>query len=150
MQARAIMTTLQDILRAKGHDVWTISPEVTVYEALSLMAAKNVGALVVLDGSRVVGIISERDYARNVILQGKSSRDTPVKDIMTSPVYYVHPDQTPWECMALMTDKRIRHLPVLVDDRLVGVISIGDIVKAIIEEQKSVIRQYEEYITGRY
>ncbi len=144
------MTTLQDILRKKGHDVWKISPGATVYEALGLMAAKNVGALVVVEGSHVVGIVSERDYARNVILKGKSSHDTPVKDIMTSPVYYVHPRQTALECMALMTDKRIRHLPVLEDDRLVGVISIGDVVKAIIEEQESVIRQYEEYITGRY
>ncbi len=144
------MTTLQDILRVKGKDVWSISPDATVYEALSLMAARNVGALVVVEGSRVVGIISERDYARNVILQGKSSRDTPVKDIMTPRVYYARPTQTPWECMALMTDKHIRHLPVLEDDRLAGVISIGDVVKAIIEEQESVIRQYEEYITGRY
>lgn len=146
----SIMTTLQEILQKKGHDVWKIPPDSTVYEALSLMAAKNVGALVVVEGSRVVGIISERDYARNVILQGKSSRDTPVKDIMTSPVYYVRPTQTALECLALMTDKRIRHLPVLEDDRLAGVISIGDVVKAIIEAQESVIRQYEEYITGRY
>lgn len=114
------------------------------------MAAKNVGALVVVEGSHVVGILSERDYARNVILKGKSSHDTTVKDIMTSPVYYVRPTQTAMECMALMTDKRIRHLPVLEDDHLVGVISIGDVVKAVIEEQESVIRQYEEYITGRY
>jgi len=143
------MTTLQEILQAKGHDVWKISPDATVYEALSLMAAKNVGALVVVEGPRVVGIISERDYARNVVLQGKSSRDTPVKEVMTARVYYARPKQTALECMALMTDKHVRHLPVLEDDRLLGVISIGDVVKAIIEEQESVIRQYEEYITGR-
>lgn len=143
------MMTLQEILRAKGHDVWTISPDATVYEALSLMADKNVGALVVVEGSRVVGIISERDYARNVILEGKSSRETPVNDIMTSPVYYARPQQTALECMVLMTDKHVRHLPVLENERLAGVISIGDAVKAIIEEQDLVIRQYEEYITGR-
>ena len=143
------MATLQEILRAKGHDVWTISPDAAVYEALSLMAEKNVGALVVVEGPRVVGIISERDYARNVILQGKSSRETPVKDIMTSRVYYARPKQTALECMALMTDKHVRHLPVLEDDRLVGVISIGDAVKTIIEEQAFVIQRYEEYITGR-
>ena len=142
------MATLQEILRAKGHDVWTISPDAVVYEALSLMAEKNVGALVVVEGPRVVGIISERDYARNVILQGKSSRETPVKDIMTSRVYYARPKQTALECMALMTDKHVRHVPVLEDDRLVGVISIGDAVKTIIEEQAFVIQRYEEYITG--
>lgn len=143
------MRSVAEMLRGKGHDVWTVSPAATVYEALSLMAFKNVGALVVLEGPRVVGMISERDYARNVILQGKSSRDTPVKDIMTPRVYYVRPEQSALECMALMTDKHVRHLPVLEDDRLVGVISIGDAVKAIIEEQEFVIRQYEEYITGR-
>ena len=143
------MRTVTEILRGKGHDVWTISPAATVYEALSLMAVKNVGALVVLEGPRVVGIISERDYARNVILQGKSSRDTPVQDIMTTRVYYVRPQQSALECMALMTDKHVRHLPVFENDLLVGVISIGDAVKAIIEEQEFVIRQYEEYITGR-
>ena len=143
------MTTVQEILRAKGHDVWTVSPDATVYEALSIMAQKNVGALVVVEGPRVVGIISERDYARNVILRGKSSRVSPVADIMTPRVYYARPSQTALECMALMTDKRVRHLPVLEDDRLVGVISIGDTVKAVIDEQDFVIRQYEEYITGR-
>ena len=142
------MTTVKDILRAKGHDVWTISPGATVYEALSLMAEKNVGALVVVNGTGVVGIISERDYARKVILHGKSSREISVREIMTSRVYYVRPDQNIEECMAQMTDKHIRHLPVLEDDRLIGVVSIGDVVKAMIEHREFVIKQLENYITG--
>ncbi len=143
------MKTVRDILRTKGPDVWTISPAATVYEALSRMAEKNVGALVVVEGGRVIGILSERDYARKVILHGKASRDLPVGEIMTCPVYYVRPQQTVQECMMQMTDKHVRHLPVLEDDRLVGVISIGDAVKAIIEEQEFTIQQLENYITGR-
>ena len=143
------MHTVRDILRAKGHDVWTISPDATVYEAISRMAEKNVGALVVVERDRVIGIVSERDYARKVILHGKASRDIAVHEIMTSPVYYVRPQQTVEECMMQMTDKHIRHLPVLEEDRLIGVISIGDAVKAIIAEQQFVIRQLEDYITGR-
>jgi CBS domain-containing protein len=145
---RSVMKTVKDILRTKGHDVWTIPPDATVYEALSLMADKNVGALVVLDGETVVGIMSERDYARKVVLHGKLSKEIPVKEIMTARVYYVRPEQNIQECMAQMTDKRVRHLPVLENDRLIGIISIGDVVKAIIAEQEFLIRYLESYITG--
>ena len=142
------MKIVRDILQTKGHEVWSIRPDGTVYEALKIMADKNVGALVVLDGHTVVGIMSERDYARKVILQGKSSRETRVGEIMTSRVYYVRPEQTIQECMAQMTDKHVRHLPVLENDSLIGVISIGDVVKSIIAEQESTIRLLEDYITG--
>ncbi len=142
------MKTVAQLLRAKGHEVLSVSPETTVFAALELMAEKNVGALIVLEGDRVVGIFSERDYARKVILKGKSSRETPVREIMSPRVLYVRPEQTIEECMALMTNKRVRHLPVLEEDRLVGVISIGDVVKAIISEQEFVIEQLQNYITG--
>lgn len=142
------MKTVKDILRDKGYEVWSITPDATVYDALKFMADKNVGALLVLDGQAVVGMVSERDYARKVILHGRSSREIPVREIMTSKVYYVHPEQNIQECMALMTDKRVRHLPVLENDRLVGVISIGDVVKAIIAEHESTIKHLEDYITG--
>ncbi len=143
------MATVADLLRFKGHDVWAVAPDATVYDALKLMAEKNVGAVLVLDGDHVVGILSERDYARKVVLRGKSSRETPAREIMTPRVLYVHPNQSIEECMALMTDKHIRHLPVLENGRLVGVISIGDVVRAIISEQEFTIAQLENYITGR-
>lgn len=142
------MKTVAQLLRAKGHEVLSVSPETTVFAALELMAEKNVGALIVLEGGRVVGIFSERDYARKVILKGKSSKETPVREIMSPRVLYVRPEQTIEECMALMTNKRVRHLPVLEEDRLVGVISIGDVVKAIISEQEFMIEQLQNYITG--
>ena len=142
------MKTVKDILRSKGYDVWSIVPDATVYEALKFMDDKNVGALVVLDGETVVGIISERDYARKVILHGRSSKELPVREIMTTTVYYVRPEQSIQECMALMTDKRVRHLPAMENDRLVGLISIGDVVKAIIAEHESTIKHLEDYITG--
>lgn len=143
------MRLVKEILQTKGTDVWTIIPEAPVYEALKLMAEKDVGALVVVESGEVVGIISERDYARKVILKGKSSMDTPVKNIMTTRVFYVAPEQTIEECMALMTDKRVRHLPVIVDGKLVGLVSIGDVIKEIISEQKVYIRDLENYIEGR-
>ncbi len=143
------MKTVRDILREKGYDIWSVAADATVYEALQVMAEKNIGAVLVLEQGKLAGILSERDYARKVILQGRSSLNTPVKEIMTQQVFYVRPDQTIEECMALMTDKRIRHLPVLEDNRLVGVISIGDVVKAIVSEQKVTIQQYENYILGR-
>ena len=143
------MKTVVQLLRGKGHEVLSVSPETSVFEALEVMAEKNVGALLVVEGGRLAGIFSERDYARKVILKGKASREVPVREIMTSHVLYVRPDQTIEDCMALMTDKRVRHLPVLDGERLVGVISIGDVVKAIITEQKFIIEQLQNYITGR-
>lgn len=142
------MITVKDILQTKGHEVISITPDTTVYESLTIMADKNVGALVVLDGGTVAGIMSERDYARKVILHGKSSRELQVREIMTSRVYYVRPEQNVQECMAQMTDKHVRHLPVIEDDQLVGIISIGDVVKTIMAEQESTIKLLESYITG--
>ena len=142
------MKTVLQLLRVKGNQVLSIQPDVLVYDALKLMAEKNVGALLVLDKGRLVGILSERDYARKVILMGKSSLNTPVRDIMTERVVCVRPEETVEECMALMTAKHIRHLPVLVGDRVVGIVSIGDLVKASIDEKDFVIKQLENYITG--
>jgi len=143
------MITVKQLIQAKGNAVWSITPDSTVYEALKLLAEKEVGALLVLENERLAGIISERDYARKVILKGKNSMDTPVREIMTSKVVTVRPDQTIDDCMSLMTENRIRHLPVVEGDRLVGVISIGDVVKAIISQQEFVIEQLENYIIGR-
>jgi CBS domain-containing protein len=142
------MRLIREVLQLKGSEVWTTTPDTPVYEALKLMAEKEVGALVVVDKGQVVGILSERDYARKVVLKGKTSMETPVKEIMTSRVFYVQPEQTIEECMALMTDKRVRHLPVLSGDQLTGIISIGDVVKEIISEQKVYIRDLENYIVG--
>ena len=142
------MKTVRDILNAKGHDVWCVGPENTVFEALRRMAEMEVGALMVMDGPKFVGIISERDYARKVILHGRASPTTLVKEIMTSHVVYTHLDQPIEECMALMTEKRVRHLPVIEQMNLIGVISIGDLVKSIIADQKFLIEQLERYITS--
>ncbi len=142
------MTTVKQILETKGHEVWSVPPDATVYDALRIMAEKNIGALLVLDAHKLKGIISERDYARKVVLKGKFSRETPVEEIMSTNVVTVRPDHSIEECMALMTDKRIRHLPVLENERLVGIISIGDVVKAYISEQEFTIKQLENYITG--
>ena len=142
------MKTVGQLLNAKGHAAWTIEPEATVYEALELMAEKEIGALVVVQADQVVGLLSERDYARKVILKGKLSKDTLVKEIMSSPVVTVRPEQTVAECMALMTDKRIRHLPVLEGDRLAGLVSIGDLVKSIISDQEFLIENLQAYIVG--
>lgn len=131
-----------------GRQVWSIDPDASVLEALRLMADKDIGALLVMQGGRLAGIFSERDYARKIILQGKTSRETCVRDVMTTPVIAVSPDQSIEHCMALMTNKHIRHLPVLEEDQVVGVISIGDVVKEIIAEQEFVIQQLENYITG--
>jgi CBS domain-containing protein len=142
------MITVSQLLRAKGRDVWYIAPDACVIDGLKLMADKEVGALVVLEGETLVGIISERDYARKVTLKEKSSMDTPVSEIMTQTVICVRPEQTIQECMTLMTDQHVRHLPVLEDDRLVGIVSIGDVVKAIITQQEFMIEQLERYIEG--
>jgi CBS domain-containing protein len=140
------MKTLKQLLEAKGREVYTVAPEARVFDALKLMADKGVGALIVTEGGRIAGVISERDYARKVILLGKSSHELQVRDIMTSKVITVHPAQTVEECMALMTEKRIRHLPVTEGERLIGVLSIGDLVKEVIAEQQQTIRQLESYI----
>ena len=142
------MKTVRDILNIKGNEVWSVGPEHTVFEALRRMAEKEIGALMVMDGTRPAGIISERDYARKVVLLGRTSPNTLVKEIMTTHVAYTHPEQSIEECMAIMTDKRIRHLPVIEDGKLIGLISIGDLVKSIISEQKFIIEQLERYITS--
>ncbi len=142
------MKRVRDILTRKGNDVWSISPSASVYDAMKLMADKGIGALLVMEGEKLVGIISERDYARKVILQGRSSRTTSVEEIMTSRVAYAEPGQNIEECMAVMTEKRIRHLPVMEAGQVRGVISIGDLVKSIIDEQKFIIEQLERYITS--
>lgn len=144
------MKTVRDILRTKGHEVWSVRPDATLFEALEKMAEKNVGALLVMEGEKVVGIVSERDYARKIILKGKSSKETTVKEIMTQDTLYVDPDYKVEECMALMTDEHVRHLPVIEQDRLVGIVSIGDVVKAVISDKQFVIEQLEKYIGGHH
>jgi CBS domain-containing protein len=139
---------VRDILEAKGREVWSIEPGVTVFDALRLMAEKEIGALTVMDDERLVGIISERDYARKVILLGRSSLTTAVEEIMTQPVVCTHPEQPIEECMAVVTEKRVRHLPVVEQGKIVGLISIGDLVKSIIADQRFIIQQLERYITG--
>lgn len=142
------MKSVEQVLGAKGRAVWSVPPDATVYQALKLMAEKEVGALLVLDSGRLAGVISERDYARKVILHGKSSLETRVQDIMTAEVVCVAPAQSVEECMALMTAHRVRHLPVLTDGALLGVVSIGDVVKACLDEKDFLIHQLESYITG--
>jgi len=142
------MKKVRDILEVKGMSVWSIGPDASVFDALKLMAEKDVGALVVLDGGNLVGIISERDYARKIVLLGRASPTTQVKEIMTTDVVCVDPEQNVDECMAVVTEKRIRHLPVLENGKLIGLISIGDLVKSIITEQQFIIEQLERYITG--
>ncbi len=142
------MRTISQILEEKGHEVLSIHPGASVYNAIEVMAENGIGALMVMEETRPVGLISERDYARNVTLKGLSSRDTEVREVMTTHVYCVRPEQTLEECMALMTEKRVRHLPVTEGDRLVGIISIGDLVKSIIAEQQFIIEQLEHYICG--
>lgn len=142
------MKTLQRVLDAKGGDVFSIGPDASVFDALEEMAKRDVGALIVMDGGKIVGIFSERDYARKIILAGKLSRETPVHEIMTDRVVYARPDLTLEECLALMTDKRIRHLPVIRGDDLVGVVSIGDLVKGIIDDQRFLIGQLVSYVSG--
>jgi CBS domain-containing protein len=139
---------MRQILEAKGHDVATIGPDDTVYDAIKKMANKNIGSLVVVDGEKIVGIITERHYARNVFLKGKAAPNTLVKDIMSKRVICAWPDQSVEECMAVMTEKAIRHLPVLENKRLVGLVSIGDLVKSIIGDQKFIIEQLERYVGG--
>ncbi len=142
------MITVGELLNEKGHGIWSLTPDDTVFEAIKLMDEKGVGALAVINNSSLVGMISERDYARQVILKGRSSKDTKIKDIMSTQVYYTFPSQTVDDCMVVMSERRIRHLPVLKGDKLVGMLSIGDLIKVIIAEQKYIIEQLEHYIAG--
>lgn len=142
------MKLVRHILDTKGDEIWHTTPEDSVLDAIKLMAEKKIGALLVMENENLSGIVSERDYARKVILQGKSSRETPVKDIMTAEVTVVNPQETVEKCMSLMTEKRMRHLPVVEDGKVIGVVSIGDLVKAIIAEQQFQIEQLESYIAS--
>jgi len=142
------MKRVWDLLHEKGRNVWSLTPDATVFEAIDLMSERGVGALLVMEDGQLVGIVSERDYARKVILMGRSSRETTVREIMSYPVYCVSPEMTVEQTMTLMTERHVRHLPVMVDETLVGVISIGDVVRAIIVEKEVYIQQLTTYITG--
>ena len=142
--------TMASILKNKSCNLWSIDPEATIYDAIALMAEKSIGALVVISERKLVGIVSERDYARKVILQGRSSKDTRVREIMTSSVITVTPQNTVDECMRIITNRRVRHLPVLAGDEVMGVVSIGDLVRAIIAEQAATIDHLHSYIAGKY
>jgi CBS domain-containing protein len=142
------MTTVRSVLQSKGSDIWSTASDTLVFDALKVMAEKNVGALLVMEGNQLIGIFSERDYARKVVLKGESSHNITIRNVMTSGVISVTPDQSIEDCMALMTGKHIRHLPVLENSKLVGMISIGDVVKAIISQHEDTIKQLENYITG--
>jgi CBS domain-containing protein len=150
MSQTATGVTVRSILDAKGRDVWTAAPGSTVFEAIATMAEKSVGALLVMDGAHPMGVISERDYARKVILQGRSSKETRVREIMSSPVIFVPPSYTVEQCFSLMTRHRIRHLPVMDGDRLDGLLSIGDLVRATVSAQKETIDQLTRYILNKY
>lgn len=142
------MKLVKNILDSKGSDIWHVAPDDSVLDAIKMMAEKGIGALLVMENGKLAGILSERDYARKIILKGRSSEKTPVKDIMTAEVVCANLEQSVEDCMSLMTENRIRHLPVVQDEKVVGVLSIGDLVKAIIEEQHFTIKQLEMYITG--
>lgn len=142
------MTTIRQLLREKGHKICSVGPESTVYDAIRKMADEDIGSLVVIEGGKIVGIITERHYARNVVLKGRTSPATRVRDIMENKVLYAQPDQSVEECMAIMTDKRVRHLPVIEQGKEIGLVSIGDLVKSIISDQKFTIEQLEHFIRG--
>ena len=142
--------TVGSVLKRKGSEVWFLTPDQTVYDAIEKMADKRVGALLVISADKLVGIISERDYARKVILKGRSSRTTLVKEIMTSPVIFVTLDQVVDECMHLMTRNRIRHLPIVENEKVLGVVSIGDLVKWVVSEQEETIEHLQNYISSKY
>lgn len=142
------MASVRALLEQKEKGFWTVIPETTAYEALQIMAERNVGALLVVRGSKLLGIFTERDYSRKVVLKGKSSRETPVSELMTTSVYCVTPEDTTEQCMAIMDGKRVRHLPVLESGHLIGLVSIRDVVKMIISEKETTIKDLEQYITG--
>ena len=142
------MTTVRQLLDQKGRKVWSISPDATVFDAVAKMAEKDIGSLIVMDGDEIVGMITERHYARNVVLKGKTSPATPIRDIMEKHVVVAQPEQSIEQCMAIMTEKHIRHLPVVEGEKLIGIISIGDLVKSIIGDQQFTIGQLEHYIHG--
>lgn len=142
--------TIEKILRRKTGQIWSISPDATVYDAIALMAEKNVGALLVMEDEKLVGIVSERDYSRKVMLRGKTSRNSTVREIMTTELTTAHPRETVEDCLRFMTEKRIRHLPVIADGELRGVISIGDLVKEVISAQSATLDQMRDYIAGGY
>lgn len=142
------MRTVEQLIHVKGGDIWSVAPQATAYQALQIMADKNVGALLVMETEKLVGIFSERDYARKVILKDKSSKNTSVSELMTREVFYINADSTLEESMALMTAKHIRHLPVLKNTRLIGIVTLGDVVKQLISDQQFAIRELEKYITG--
>jgi CBS domain-containing protein len=143
------MYKVKDILDEKGYEVFTIQPEATVYEALKKMAGQNIGALLVEKDGKIVGVFSERDYARKIILRGRSSKESTVGELLSERIFYVRPSTTTTECMQIMTDHRVRHLPVLENGKTVGIVSIGDIVNKIIQGQKNTIQQLEDYILGK-
>lgn len=142
--------TIEAILAQKPRAIWSISPDATVYEAIALMAEKNIGALLVMDNDRLAGIVSERDYSRKVMLKGKTSRNSYVREIMTTELVTAHPRETVEECLRFMTDNHIRHLPVVADGKLLGIISIGDLVKQVISAQSATLDQLKDYISGGY
>ena len=144
------MTTIAQLLNTKGNQVWSVEPKATIFKALEIMSEKEIGALLVMEDGKLTGIFSERDYARKVILKGKSSKETPVGELMTKKVFYMDPQKTINDCMAMMTAKRIRHVPVIEDNQVMGIVTIGDVVNQIISEQEVTINHLENYITGSH
>jgi len=144
------MTTIAQLLNTKGDQIWSVEPKATIFEALEIMSEKEIGALLVMEDGKLTGIFSERDYARKVILKGKSSKETPVGELMTKKVFYIDPQKNINDCMAMMTAKRIRHVPVIEDNQVVGIVTIGDVVNQIISEQEVTINHLENYITGSH
>ena len=144
------MTTIAQLLNTKGDQIWSVEPKATIFEALEIMSEKEIGALLVMEDGKLMGIFSERDYARKVILKGKSSKETPVGELMTKKVFYIDSQNTINDCMAMMTAKRIRHVPVIEDNQVVGIVTIGDVVNQIISEQEVTINHLENYITGSH
>jgi CBS domain-containing protein len=145
-----LVDTVRSVLKQKGQDIWFVTPKVSVYDAIKMMADKHIGALLVISEGKLAGVISERDYARKVILQGRSSKETQVKEIMTSPVIFAIPEHTVEDCMRIMTNNRIRHLPVVENEKVLGVVSIGDLVNWIISAHEETIHQLQHYIAGKY